>query len=150
MSAEKGSKAISEARTPRKELRELTQAVHASQRRVKGSYAYLNPKAVQRYLSEKAFLNLPNMLYRAAVLVIMGLCSLRIAAQATGETKSAVQRAVEAIRLGREPGKNGRPCSATLDVMEKFLKWALTQVDTEMHPDLSVIHAKVSSASPLK
>ena len=69
-----------------------------------------DPKEVSR-ISARLFRHIPNLVERAARLVLSNVCSQRVAAKALRVSRWAVNRAVTAIQESRDVGVVGRPCA---------------------------------------
>lgn len=109
----------------------------------KSSVYTTNPSDARRWAAYAEFraMSGPADSKCAALLVIGGICSVRVAAEALGiKNKNKVQLAVNAIREGREPGTNGRPRTLPRAELEtKLLSWIADCVANRKYPEMGQI-----------
>jgi len=99
---------------------------------------------VKRLLREAEFRSFEDARTRAAALIILGICSYRVAAKATGITADAVVHAVKAVEAGRIPGKDGRPPTMNDKVCSQLKQWIDDELKQEKHSTLRAIIDKAT------
>jgi len=106
-------------------------------------YLCKDAESARRELRGAAFRGISNPVEKAALLVISGVCSLRIAAAAVTTSAGAevlvgrVRRAVDAVLKGRPIGQAWRPSALSVDAEERLWKWLIELWDNGTNPTVA-------------
>jgi hypothetical protein len=105
---------------------------------------------LRRFLGESSLREVSGRPGKAAVLVCLGLCSMRKAARVVNLGNGgykAVQRACNSFRTGRFPCVNGRPPTLNPDEAIRLRSWVDIKISSQSYPSLFDL---LSEASRIK